>query len=749
VDRRFGTFKCAEVAMSRKIVICTVTFLGAAGLGAVVPVAPLASDGYVDGEIIVRLEPGVVEFPNDGRDVAAVEDVQISDPRLGELLDAISAYEFKTVCPEWRHLNADSIYHDISGEPLIFPLIDFTDVYLVRFDLPADAGVVVDSLRTVASVEYVHPNLTFAPQDCGASQSFPLDQKFLQTPTDPGQWGMHNPGVHPLAVANVDINAPAAWAIQPTCTKKIGIIDSGIDRDHPDLAANIDLVLSHSFKEGDDSLDDQDGHGTWMAGIVGGISNNIIGVAGLAQPQGGSPNLVVLKVDFTPYYDVEYYLNNIAAAISYAAEKGQIPILSISLLRGARWADGYVLREVMKNAYNLGLLMCCAGGNGGGGPANIWLPVGYDRFALGVGAITALREHPEGYLEGPWVDICAPGGSPPGDLGLWTTADGGGYALVGGTSSATAHVSGMSGLLLSHTPLATNEDLIEILTRNSEDIDPPGYDERFGSGLARLDTSLCALEDRVLAHGGDIGWDDWSHVAGRSQQFMNLPFGGAPENQWVTYWTQVYRLEKSVAFSDNPGNPMDSTLVWARGRTCSGWRDTTDLDVSTDAGWAGIYGSTVQATGCVMYSYFYRVFTDATEQDALGWFPRDPFDGPPSASPVSWSYSYLYLSDIHKTVGGVTVGASQRDSPGSGLTGRGGQAGTLAVPPSSGVTFELFDVRGRAVASVGLGQLSAPDNFPEWGTLMRTNLGIPPGIYFARLRSLREELGRFRVVVLR
>jgi subtilisin family serine protease len=111
------------------------------------------------------------------------------------------------------------------------------------------------------------------------------------TPNDPDfgrLWGLQNLGqtINGVAgVAGVDIGAPAAWETttgDPSVL--VGVADTGVQADHPDLAANVRTGLARDFVTSSNAHNgnvDPQGHGTHVAGIIGAVGNNGIGVAGV------------------------------------------------------------------------------------------------------------------------------------------------------------------------------------------------------------------------------------------------------------------------------------------------------------------------------------------------------------------------------------------------------------------------------------------------------------------------------------
>jgi hypothetical protein len=143
-------------------------------------------------------------------------------------------------------------------------------------------------------VEYMEPNYTITIESI-SSQATPNDPSYSQL------WGLHNTG-QTGGTADADIDAPEAWDITTGSSNVIvGVIDTGIDYTHPDLVNNmwintgeipgngidddgngyIDDVHGYDFAYDDGNPMDVDGHGTHVAGTIGGQGNNGVGVAGV------------------------------------------------------------------------------------------------------------------------------------------------------------------------------------------------------------------------------------------------------------------------------------------------------------------------------------------------------------------------------------------------------------------------------------------------------------------------------------
>jgi subtilisin family serine protease len=264
----------------------------------------------------------------------------------------------------------------------------------------------------------------------------------------------------------------------------IAVLDTGIDRSHPDLANNlwrnlgeipgngldddrngfVDDVEGWSFID-QDSNDptDAEGHGTHVAGIIAAADNGI-GMTGVA------PNAKIMPVRVlggSDDYSAERSDANVAAGIRYAVKNGaRIINMSLGRLRlsSIPMVQTFTALELARQA---GVVVVMSSGNdrdsGGVGPTE---PASYAYNGLGiaVGAIDNTRRiadfsTPAGvrrldYLVAPGVNILS-------------TIPGGGYASFSGTSMAAPHVTGAIALMLSANPKLTPTEIANILLRTA------------------------------------------------------------------------------------------------------------------------------------------------------------------------------------------------------------------------------------------------------------------------------------------
>jgi subtilisin family serine protease len=236
------------------------------------------------------------------------------------------------------------------------------------------------------------------------------------------------------------INAPGAWN---SCTGNpevvVGVIDSGVDYSHPDLYDNMWLTPNKQGTYGRNFYDDnynpmdETGHGTHVAGTIGAVGNNHLGVAGVCW----NINIAALKIG-------NRFCSASAAikAISYA-NKNNIPILNLS------WGSRAYCPFIKFATANFNGLFIASAGNDGSN--NDMLPVFPASFEckniISVAATTQNDElAPFSNYGAISVDIAAPGAD------IFSTTILGGYDYMSGTSMAAPHVAGAAALLKAYRP---------------------------------------------------------------------------------------------------------------------------------------------------------------------------------------------------------------------------------------------------------------------------------------------------------
>ncbi len=221
------------------------------------------------------------------------------------------------------------------------------------------------------------------------------------------------------------IDAEKVWPLGNTATgTDVAIIDTGISLSHPDLKLNIKGGVSEVAYTS--SFNDDNGHGSHVAGIVGAL-NNTVGAVGAAP----AVNLYAIKVLGK---NGSGFLSDIIDGIDWARMNG-MKVINMSL--GCN-CPSQVLRDAVVRAYNAGIVIVAAAGNSGG---PVIYPAAYPEV-IAVGATDQLNNAPLWSSRGPELDLVAPG------VSIYSTYKGTSYATLSGTSMASPHVAGEVALLL-------------------------------------------------------------------------------------------------------------------------------------------------------------------------------------------------------------------------------------------------------------------------------------------------------------
>jgi subtilisin family serine protease len=269
------------------------------------------------------------------------------------------------------------------------------------------------------------------------------------------QWGMAAIGVED------------AWPLGSGAGIVVAVVDSGVDMFHPDLASK--LVGGYDVANGDSWPQDNNGHGTHVAGIVGAVTGNGIGVAGVGWDTRIMPVKVLDDEGRASAYEV-------ATAIERAVDGGA-RIINLSL--GSAYRSD-LLESATTYAYARGVLVIASAGNS----ADEGNPVTYPAAnpnVLAVGATTPDGRRATFSEYGWFVDLAAPGVEILSTF--WDAAYGSDYAFGSGTSQAAPFVSGLASLVWSRNPALTNDQVAGILMGTATDLGPAGRDDQFGYGL--------------------------------------------------------------------------------------------------------------------------------------------------------------------------------------------------------------------------------------------------------------------------
>lgn len=331
-------------------------------------------------------------------------------------------------------------------------------------------------------------------------------------PNDPYysyQWHLDNP-------VYGGIQMEEAWNISTGSSSVIvAIVDTGIAYENygkycqaPDLA-NTCFVAGYDFVNNDSHPNDDNRHGTHVAGTVAQSTNNSIGVAGVAF------NTCLMPVKVLNSRGSGTYAN-VALGIRYAADNGA-KVINLSL---GGTASDITLKDAVAFAYQKGVTVVAACGNDN--KASCLYPAAYDDYVIAVGA-TQYDETKAPYSNyGPSLDLVAPGGNNDVDLNNDGYADGVlqqtfqsswavcnfAYYFFQGTSMAAPHVAGTAALVLANGNATNPDDIRAALQETAEDKGTTGRDDTYGYGLVDAYAALGWTAAPVIACSANIDCDD-------------------------------------------------------------------------------------------------------------------------------------------------------------------------------------------------------------------------------------------------
>lgn len=329
--------------------------------------------------------------------------------------------------------------------------------------------------------------------------------KYAAVPKDPSYnllWGLHNTG-QTGGKPDADIDAPEAWDINKGSAQiVVAVCDSGVDYDHEDLNANmwinlaeqsglpgvdddgngyIDDIYGYDFFNGTGQIIDDVGHGTHVAGTIGAVGNNNIGVTGVNW----NVRLMALKIGGTSGIPHSAAIEGIQYAIQNGAR-----------VMNHSWGGYYydqALYDAIVASRDAGVVFVAAAGNEYNNndtmPA---YPASYD--IENIISVLATEHNDRKAVFSNWgartVDLGAPGQN------ILSTLPGNEYEFYNGTSMASPHVAGAAALVLANTPTLSYLEVKQLLISTVDKL-PSLKEQCVSEGRLNLYTAL------LSANAGD------------------------------------------------------------------------------------------------------------------------------------------------------------------------------------------------------------------------------------------------------
>ncbi len=271
-------------------------------------------------------------------------------------------------------------------------------------------------------------------------------------------------------------NISRVWNVARGADTLVAVVDTGVDHSHPDLKGTVidspDMTFTkkwYQFGKKNPGSMDRDGHGTHVAGIIGAIANNNIGVAGVA-PSTKILGVKVLGENATMY--------SVMKGIAYSVNQGA-KVINLSL--GGALTDSVERAFYEEDLARHNVLIVSAAGNDG--IANMGFPASF-KNVMAVGSVNQTQKLSTFSCYGYGMSVVAPG------EGILSTFPGGTYAMIDGTSMATPFVSGAAALVWSKHPQWTAQQVRQRLEQTATDLGDAGFDPKYANGLINLEKAL-------------------------------------------------------------------------------------------------------------------------------------------------------------------------------------------------------------------------------------------------------------------
>lgn len=578
---------------------------------------------FAPGQVIVLVEPGVIRLPP-GVERAAAREVQVAAAPVRRIFARHGVTKVRQLHSSWSAPSGFKVRERRKGDS-IRPdeLTDLSHYYVLDLPLATDVRAVVAELDKSEGIVLAEPNYRVF----SLAAPLPNDPKFANN------WGFYNP-----AQPNADVNAPDAWAIQPGReTVKIAILDTGIERSHPDFGGGAKIAAEYDFVHDDaNASPDLDisapYHGTAVAGVAAAETNDGFGVAGLCGGFGQGRGCSILAAKILGNLSIVQDVTEWLGLTDLNAEAVNWSIANGALVLNNSWCNSevnFTTHDSLRNAYQQGILVTAAMGNtepnkcGQSTASTQVAPAAFADILMAVGATNSSgnRVNIPGAWQsavGPHISVVAPG------LSHWSDDLNGGTRSFSGTSEATPFVSGLAGLLWSEAQAKglsfTPWDVRQIIQLTARDLEAAGHDSNTGHGLIDAGKAL-----QVLQPPNQLTYATLGPAAATC-------FATTPTTNW-TFWGDhaVYlarrcELRRGVTFAKQYTAPP---LAWGRPVANGG---ITPSNPNSQVFFTGILPGSVTSSGATLRTYVYERWTLGGTY--LGWYPVAP-------NQVNWGYAVL------------------------------------------------------------------------------------------------------------
>lgn len=393
-------------------------------------------------------------------------------------------------------------------------LRELRELNAVLVGLPQGSSIVetIRKTQTISGVKYAEPNYVY--------------RAFL-VPNDPffstKQWGPQK------------INAQSAWDVTTgNANSVVAVVDTGVSSTNPEFSGKI-LTGTNCLSSGG-VTDDDNGHGTHVAGIAAAIGNNGNGIAGVAW----AANILPIKVlNASGSGTSDTVACGIQAGANFAVSNPGMRVVENLSLGGPAYSQ--LIKDAVDSALQGNVLVIAAAGNDG--KATVLFPAGYPGV-MAVGAITPANDRATFSTYGSHLSVVAPG------VDIYSTFLAGSFQYLSGTSMATPHVSGTAALVRARNAGLSPAQVRSQIEQTATPLGGSGFNPQFGWGLVNAAT---AVGTPVASNYGNV------QVTVPAYTTAGPPVPGADVILWVGTSSCSGLTQVVLTAQTSPGPPVGGT----------------------------------------------------------------------------------------------------------------------------------------------------------------------------------------------
>lgn len=602
----------------------------------------------------------------------------------------IEQYDSRTIIVRGGPQLSLKRFHDDNGVQVKHTFTNLSGIQVLTLPPGLSVAAALGRYRQNPNVIYAEPNYIMT------AATNPNDAAFVNGTL----WNLNNPN-------DADIDAPEGWSVRTSANGiVVAVLDTGIRQDHPDLVPNlwtnpgeianngldddgngyVDDVHGVSVLSAQDSatspnvpgIEDINGHGTYVSGVIGARGNNEAQVPGGTVGVCWDVKLMTVKSHKTLVAGIaETTTEYIIKAIEYSIQMNA-DIINFST---AGSGSSIAVMEAIGRARDHGILFVTAAGNNSVDTdfkaVHGRYPACYDIDNIISVAATTRYDQLASYSNHGvnWIHLAAPGGDNTFSELIYTTGLQS-YFYTSGTSLATPHVSGALALLKAQFP---NESYLQLKNRLLSSTDP----------LTAL-AGKCQTSGRLNLH---------KMLTSSSSKPYNDSFGKALEIDLGFGWAPINLVGANVDATKEPGEPnhggnVGGASIWWRWQAPS----TTPLRVWTSG--SGIDTVLAVYTGTSVNGLTLVAGNDDGGQNLTSQVTFTPIAGTTyyiaadgkngAVGSIKLHLSYLQGAQAMETK--FTLGSLQRFP--------GAFQGTVVFPPASSLVFEKSTDLGKAWGGV-------------------------------------------------